>query len=61
MSRGDARVNGIPAKIETYSVIKIKIRLIKYKDREEIFFLPPDFGVTVLVSSRSLLALRKLP
>ena len=30
--------------METYSVTKVKIRLVKYEDDEEIFFLPPDIG-----------------
>ena len=32
-------VNEISAKIETYSVTKIKICLVKYEDYKEIFFL----------------------
>ena len=36
-------------KIETYRVTKVKICLIKYKDYEEIFFLPPNIGVAFLV------------
>ena len=37
-SGGDAGVNGISAKIETYTVTKVKICLVKYEDYEEIFF-----------------------
>ena len=55
-SEGDAGVNGISAKIETYSVTKVKIYLVKYEDYEEIFFLPPDVGVAVLVCFRSLMS-----
>ena len=29
--------------------------LVKYEDYEEIFFLPPDVGVTVLVCRRLLM------
>ena len=36
-------------KIETYSVTKVKMCLVKYEDYEEIFFLPPEVGVAVLV------------
>ena len=43
----------ISAKIGTYRVTKVKIYLVKYKHYEEIFFLPPDIGVAVLVCLRS--------
>ena len=59
-SGGDAGVNGISAKIETYSVTKVKICLVKCEDYEEIFVLPPDVAVAVLVCLRSLKALRGL-
>ena len=52
----DAEVNRISAKIETYSVTKVKICLEKHKDYEEIFFLPPDVGVAVLICLRSLVS-----
>ena len=48
-SEGDAGVKVISAKIETYRVTKVKICLVRYEDYEEIFFLPPDVGVKVLV------------
>ena len=41
-------------KIEAYRVTKVKIYLVKYKDQEEIFFLPPDVGVAILVCLSSL-------
>ena len=46
-------VNRTSAKIETYRVTKVKIFLIKYEDYEEIFFLPLDVGVAVLVCLKS--------
>ena len=36
-------------KIETYRVTKVKICLVRYKDYEETFFLPPHVAVAVLV------------
>ena len=38
-SEGDAGVNWISAKIETYRVTKIEIYLVKYEHYDEIFFL----------------------
>ena len=41
----------------TYRVTKVKIcsvKYVKYENYEEIFFLPPDVGVVVLVCLRSL-------
>ena len=50
-SGGDAGLNGISAKIETYWLTKVKIGLIKYEDYGETLFLSPDVGLAVLVST----------
>ena len=47
-------------KIETYRMTKVKICLIKYKDYEELFFLPLDVGIAILVCLRPLISQRKL-
>ena len=50
--RGDAGVNGISAKIETYRVTKVKMCLVKHEDYEENFFMPPDVGVAIKLRIR---------
>ena len=44
---------------QTYRVTKVKICSIKYEGYEEIFFLPPDVGVVVLVCLRSPIIVRR--
>ena len=44
-SGGDAGVNGISAKIETYRVKKVKICLIKYEEYDEIFSCRPTLAL----------------
>ena len=48
--------HGISAKIETYRITKVKMCSVKYEDYEEMFFLPPDVGVAIIVCLRSLLS-----
>ena len=42
------------AKKKIHRVTKVKICLVKYEDCEDIFFLPPNVGVAILVCLRSL-------